>query len=267
MHLLKIGTVQYLNSKILNYGFHLIHSKQKIYLDNIRYLSKYQYHLIEDTPSNLVELLLKQSIDIGLISTIEALRNQKIFSYYPYLGICSFKEVQSILYIKKDNHFHRPVKKIYLDVSSRTSVALLKILYYKTFQEHPEYCLETPENILKKIDKDSAGLLIGDPAIEVFLNPNSFYFKDLATWWYEYTSLPFVFGVWSFLKTLSFSTQIFEESYQLGVEHIKEIIEYSSYPKDYVTTYLTKIIYYRINEQERKSIQLFETYLREMDLI
>lgn len=267
MKSLRIGTVKYLNSKILSYGFYLINSKLTIQNDKVKNLSKFQYTLIESTPSKLVELLLEEKIDIGLISTVEALKNKDKLSYYPHLGICSFKEVQSILYIKKDQHFHIPVKKIYLDISSRTSIALLKILYYKTFQKTPEYVLELPENILKKIDQDSAGLIIGDPAIDLYLKPNSFYFRDLASWWYEFTNLPFVFGVWSYSKDLEFPTEIFEESYQLGLEHIEEIIESSHYPKKYTVTYLSKIIYYRISEQEKKSIQLFEKTLKEMDLL
>lgn len=265
MKLLKIGTVKYLNSKILNYGFHFLNNKKNINSNLLNSLLKYKYEIFENSPSILVEKLLNKEIDIGLISTVEALKNKDKIKYYSHLGICALKEVQSIFFIKKENNFNVPVKRIYLDVSSRSSIALLKILYYKTFAEIPEFILEKPENILKQIDKDSGGLLIGDPAIEVFLNSNSFFLKDLATWWYDMTKLPFVFAVWSFRKDLDFDTNIFEESYQLGLENIKEIIQSSYYPQEFVKKYLTELIYYRISEEEKKSISLFEKYLKEMD--
>lgn len=264
MELLKIGTVKYLNSKILNYGLHLVNNK-KFNSKALKSLLKYRYEIFEDTPSFLVEKLLKKEINIGLISTVEALKNKDKINYYSELGICALKEVQSIFFIKKDNNFNLPVKRIYLDVSSRSSIALLKILYYKTFYEIPELILEKPENILNQIDNNSGGLLIGDPAIEIFLNSNSFFLKDLATWWYDLTNLPFVFAVWSFRKDLDFDINIFEESYQLGLENINEIIQSSIYPKKFVKKYLTEVIYYRISEQEKKSISLFEEYLKEMD--
>ncbi|MFN3604999.1 MAG: menaquinone biosynthesis protein [Leptonema sp. (in: bacteria)] len=266
MNFLRIGTVQYLNAQILNYGFFLVNSQRKP-SQIIKSLNKYNYSIIQGTPSFLVEQLLQKKIDIGLISTVEALRNKDQLNYYPKLGICSFKKVQSILYIKRSSDFYKPVKKIYLDKSSRSSIALLKILYYKTFQEIPEFTLEEPKEILKKIDSDSAGLLIGDPALDVYLNPNSFFLKDLCDWWYEITQLPFVFAVWSFPKELNFDTNIFEESYEIGQAHLQEIIQSSRYLESFAKSYLTEIIYHRITAKEEKSIFLFEQFLKEMDWI
>jgi chorismate dehydratase len=254
---IKIGTVKFLNAKPLDYGF--------FYPQNKKILSQYQYKISQDVPSKLIESLLKQEIHIGLISSIEALRNKSILDYYPNLGICSKNKVQSIFYITKQPYYE-PVKRIFLDLSSRSSVALLKILYFKTFNQLPEFIFEKPETIVKKIDKENGGLLIGDPAIKLFLNQNTFYLKDLSEWWYEQTQLPFVYAVWTYPKNFDFDKTIFEESYNYGISSLDQIIKLYDFPKEFTYQYLTKNLHYRIGEQERKSLKLYEEFLKELDL-
>ncbi len=259
---LKIGTVKFLNAKPLDYGFLTYKSIENYTL----YIKDYNISLLEDVPSKLIELLLQKKIDIGLISTIEALTHKEFLNYYPLLGICANKKVESIFFIKKNNNFNKPVKKIYLDKSSRSSIALLKILYFKTFHEFPEFILENPDTIIHKIDKDSGGLLIGDPAIQLYLNNQNYYLKDLAGWWYELTGLPFVFAVWAYRKDIFFDSNIFEESYAIGKKSIKEIIDIYPFPYDFSYNYLNNILYYRIQSREMDSIYLYESLLKELDL-
>ncbi len=259
--ILRIGSVKFLNAKPLDFGFK--------YSKNINnsILNQYQYRFIEDIPSRLIQKLIQNEIDIGLISSIEAIRNENLFNFYPKLGVCAKRNVQSIFYIKKTNNFNEPVKQIYLDISSKSSNALLKILYYKTFQHLPTFELETPENILKKIDKDSGGLLIGDPAIELLFNQNRFFIKDLAEWWYELTNLPFVFALWTYNKDLLFDERIFLESYDLGMNHLNDIIKDYPFPASFSLNYLKNVLYYTIGEEEVQSLNLFKKYLMDLDLL
>lgn len=257
---LKIGSVKFLNAKPLDYGFK--YSK----LINNEILNQYDYSFDEDIPSKLIEKLIENEIDIGLVSSIEALRNEDKFNFYPELGVCAKKTVQSIFYIKKTEKFNEPVKQIFLDISSKSSIALLKILYFKTFHSFPLFILETPQNILKKIDEYSGGLLIGDPAIELLLNQNSFFIKDLAEWWYELTNLPFVFALWTYRKDLDFDKRIFLESYNAGMNHLNDIIEDFPFPKSFSLNYLKNILYYKIEDQEIQSLKLYRQYLMDLDL-
>ncbi|MCS7205363.1 MAG: menaquinone biosynthesis protein [Leptospiraceae bacterium] len=261
---LRIGTVKFLNAKPLDYGF--LHKEK---WQNVSFLPLYDYQIIEDIPSTLVNMLLEKKIDIGLISSVEVLRNQDLLDYYPHLGVCAHKRVASILFLKQEFFFDRPVKRIYLDISSRSSVALLKVLYYKTFQELPEFIYEHPDRIIKQIQNspDTAGLIIGDPAIQVFLNSYGFFVKDLAEWWYEFTQLPFVFALWSFSKELIFQKEIFQESYELGRQSLEQIIKQSPFPKEFSFEYLTKILHYQITKKEWESLQLFSKYLMELGLM
>ncbi|GIX42145.1 MAG: chorismate dehydratase [Leptospiraceae bacterium] len=254
--ILRIGTVKFLNAKPLDYGF---------FYPEGNILNHYKFKIYEDVPSILIKYLKEKQIDIGLISSIEALRNENQINFYPHLGICSQKNVQSIFYITKKN-YKKPVKRIYLDQSSRSSNELLKILYYFYFKELPEFIIEKPQNILNKINDNSAGLIIGDPAINLYLNPNSFYLKDLAEWWYELTQLPFVFAVWAFPKELNINLKIFEESYRIGKKSIDKIIIRYSFPRDFSYQYLTKNLYYEMGEKELKSLQLYKSFLMELDL-
>jgi chorismate dehydratase len=259
--ILRIGTVKFLNAKPLDWGF-LYHYRIKY----ISTLKKYQYAITEDTPSRLIDALLQGQIDIGMVSSIEVLKNRSILNFYHKLGVCAKKKVQSIFYISKKSYLE-PVKRVFLDISSRSSNGLLKILYFKTFREFPEFIYEKPDVIIKNINDHSSGILIGDPAIELYLSRPTFQLKDLAEWWYELTQLPFVFAVWAFPKKINFDLQIFEESYQVGSKSIKDIIQQYPFPKDFSYNYLTKNLHYQLGKEELESLNLYEKYLRELDLL
>jgi len=255
--ILRIGTVKFLNAKPLDWGFFYPFTKT---------LKKYQYAITEDIPSRLIDALLQGQIDIGMVSSIEVLKNKSILNFYNKLGVCAKKNVQSIFYISKKSYLE-PVKRIYLDISSRSSNGLLKILYFKTFHEFPEFIYEKREVILKNINEDSSGILIGDPAIELYLSKPPYQLKDLAEWWYELTQLPFVFAVWAFSKMIDVELKIFEESYQVGLKSIKNIIQQFPFPEDFSYNYLTKNLYYRLGREELESLNLYEKYLKELDLL
>ncbi len=255
--ILKIGTVKFLNAKPLDWGFFYPLTKT---------LKKYQYVITEEIPSRLIDALLQGQIDIGMISSIEVLKNRSILNFYNKLGVCAKKTVQSIFYISKKSYLE-PVKRIYLDISSRSSNGLLKILYFKTFHEFPEFIYENRETILKNINEDSSGILIGDPAIELYLSKPTYQLKDLAEWWYELTQLPFVFALWAFPKKFDVELTIFEESYQVGLKSIKNIIQQFPFPEDFSYNYLTKNLHYRLGKEELESLNLYEKYLKELDLL
>ena len=87
----------------------------------------------------------------------------------------------------------REVRRVALDTSSRTSVALLKVLLHETLGHHPEYVI-LPPSVPKMLESADAALVIGDPAL---------YFDgevprlDLGEEWLRRTSLPFVYAFWA----------------------------------------------------------------------
>ena len=85
------------------------------------------------------------------------------------------------------------VRRVALDTSSRTSVALVKILLRERLGRDPEY-VAMPPGVRPMLAAADAALVIGDPAL---------FFEgdvprlDLGEEWTRRTGLPFVFAFWA----------------------------------------------------------------------
>ena len=175
---LRVGIVNYLNSKPLAWGFLKGHHAD---------LFAPSYH----PPALVARLLGQGTLDIGLIPSIEVQRipNLKIL---PDLCVASRQEVKSVLLVSRGPL--DGVRKVALDQNSRTSAALLRVLLRERYGLNPEYLHERPdpERMLAEAD---AALLIGDPALKV--ERDKYHVIDLAAEWNELTGHPFVFAVWA----------------------------------------------------------------------
>ena len=85
------------------------------------------------------------------------------------------------------------VRTVALDTSSMTSVALAKILL-KWMGGEREYASMEPD-LEKMLAHHDAGLLIGDPALQV--DRSRYHTLDLAEEWIRITGKPFVFAFWA----------------------------------------------------------------------
>jgi chorismate dehydratase len=175
---LRVGIVNFLNSKPLAWGFLKGHHAD---------LFAPTYH----PPSMVARLLGQGALDIGLIPSVEVQRIPGL-KVLPDLCVASRHEVKSVLLVSRGPI--EEVKKVALDQNSRTSVALVRILLQERWGLHPEYVHERPdpERMLSEAD---AALVIGDPALKV--EREKYRIWDLAAEWNALTGLPFVFAVWA----------------------------------------------------------------------
>jgi chorismate dehydratase len=144
--------------------------------------------LVRDVPARVAEMLHAGEVDLGLIPSIEYGRGD--YSIVPGVALASRGPVRSV------NLYHRKpldqVRRVALDASSRTSVALLKVLLAERGPA-PEYVVRPPD-VLGMLEEADAALVIGDPA---------FYFRgelsrlDLGEEWTSRTGLPFVWAFWA----------------------------------------------------------------------
>jgi chorismate dehydratase len=170
---LRLGVVSYLNAMPLVHGLE----------------SDARFTLVREVPSRIAEMLHAGEVDLGMIPSVEYAAGD--YAIVPGIGIASRGPVRSV------NLFHRRrlegVRRVALDVSSRTSVALAKILLRERLGHDPEYVTMGPpvDDMLAAAD---AALVIGDPAL---------YFRgeaerlDLGEEWHSRTGLPFVFAFWA----------------------------------------------------------------------
>ena len=170
---LRLGVVSYLNAEPAVFGL----------TDDPRFA------LVRGVPSRVADLLHAGDVDLGLIPSIEYAAGD--YAIVPGIAIGSRGPVRSV------NLYHRVplsrLRRVALDVSSRTSVALLKVLLRERLGRDPEYVTRPPCVPDMLADADAA-LVIGDPAL-YFEGPGDR--LDLGEEWAERTRLPFVFAFWA----------------------------------------------------------------------
>src|SRR3954465_13053756 len=145
-------------------------------------------------PSACAEALRAGTADIGIIPAI-TYQTIPDLVVIPAVAIGAKGPVRSILLVSKLPL--EKIKTVAADTSSRTSVALLKIIFQKWWRApaaQPELVPGDPalKKMLKKCD---AALMIGDPALKI--DPKKYdTVIDLGEEWHKQTGLPFVFAFW-----------------------------------------------------------------------
>jgi chorismate dehydratase len=174
---IRIGAVTYLNTKPLIYHLDELASGAEVVLD---------------WPSRLADRLEVGELDVALIPVIEYFRtgpyrivpNIAIVSHGPVLSVTLFSRVP-----------WPEIRRVALDVGSRTSAALTQVLLQKRYGVHPEIVSLPMDADADKIDADAV-LLIGDRAMRACL-PGFMHAYDLGQEWHDWVGLPFVYAIWA----------------------------------------------------------------------
>jgi chorismate dehydratase len=177
MNPVRLGAVSYLNTKPLVEG-----------LDERREL----FDLRFDVPAQCAALLHEGRIDVGLIPAIEYLRGD--YRIVPDIAITSDGPVASVAVFTRV-----PVEQIHtlaLDISSRTSVALTRVLCAAKWGIKPKLTPNEPD-LRAMLSRADAALVIGDPALEIDATAAGVEKLDLGSEWKALTGLPFVYAMWS----------------------------------------------------------------------
>src|SRR5881398_3670103 len=175
----RIAASSYLNTAPLIWSF--IHGSQRNAVE-----------LFTDTaPARCAEMLERGEVDAALVPVIEYQRINDI-SIVPDVCVGSKTAVRSVVLVTRKNNLKK-IERVALDESSRTSAALVKIIFRKFLGCEPEWKTAAPD--LKSMLTDSdAALIIGDPAMKI--PRDQFRLFDLAALWHEFTGLGFVFAMW-----------------------------------------------------------------------
>src|SRR5436309_2996964 len=121
-------------------------------------------------------------VDAALVPVIEYQRLDGV-SIVPDVCVGSRSAVRSVVLATKLNNLKK-VKRVALDDSSRTSVALIKILFREFLGLEPEW-VTSPPDLKSMLTHADAALIIGDPAMKI--PRDQFQVFDLATLWHDYT--------------------------------------------------------------------------------
>jgi chorismate dehydratase len=170
---LRLGVVSYLNARPLVYG---LESEPAVRLER-------------DVPSRVAARLHAGEVDLGMIPSIEYAFGR--YDIVPGVAIGSRGTVRSV-----SLYHSRPldeVARVAVDTSSRTSVALVKVLLRERLGRDPEYVPMAPA-LAEMLAAADAALLIGDPALDQESRVRRL---DVGAEWTRLTGLPFVYAFWA----------------------------------------------------------------------
>jgi chorismate dehydratase len=250
----RLGSVSYLNARPCVVGLDR-HSR---------------FELRFDVPSRCAALLHEGAIDAGLIPSIEYLRSpgRERYLIVPDVAIASLGPVASVaLYTK------RPVadiRSIALDTSSRTSVALTRLLCARAFRIDPALEASSPD-LPAMLGRCDAALLIGDSAL-LSDGQNDVEKIDLGDTWTRLTGLPFVYAFWAGRPDALTAEDVrfLQEARDAGAAEPERVArEYFSDPalQTVGARYLRDNIRYDLGDLERAGLEMFYRYASELGLV
>ena len=250
---IRVGAVNYLNTKPLVYGL-----AERLPTADI----------VFDLPSRLADGLSSGQLDVALVPSI-ALADHPEWSIVSDACIGCRGPVLSVKLM-----FRLPpteVRSLALDEGSRTSAVLAQILLHRLFGIRPSLTMlpigESPNDATA-----DAVLVIGDRAI---YNDDRSYVEvwDLGDRWCRWSELPFVFAMWIArpgIDTLEVSAAL-SAARDDGCQHLADITRDEAaamkLPETLVHEYLHRNLYFRLDQQQLRGLDLFYRQAADLGLI
>ncbi len=250
---LRVSAVSYLNTWPLVWGF--LHGKEQGVFD-FRF----------DLPAQCAMALESGEADIGLVPCAEL--DRLGLDFFPELGIACEGPVRSILLISKCPY--ERIRTLAADSSSRTSVALARILLAERFDCRQPIITAHPPRLAEMLAECDSALIIGDPALQ--LEPETLPYRslDLGEEWVKWSGLPMVFAVWAGCReamTPDVAAR-FSGSYLWGRSHLDEIVQQAGergFSPALARDYLTRHIVYELSERHLRGLGLFRSRVRKLE--
>lgn len=256
MSRLRVSAISFLNTAPLMWDF-----------DHGELRRKYQVDYT--VPAACAETLRQGMADIGIIP-VAAYGTIPGIKVIPGIAIAAKGPVSSILLVSKVPV--EEIRRVAADTSSRSSVALLKVLFANWYGASPEFVPMEP-----KLDRMLAGcdaaLLIGDPALQAATT--GYEVRDLATEWVQFTGKPFVFAFWAVRKDAASADVVrdFQMSRDNGLkpENLQKTArEWSvrlGLSEPAIVSYLRDNIFYQLDAECLAGLKLFYKYAAEAGAI
>ena len=247
---MRIGAVNYLNSKPLVYGLSSLAPEARI---------------VYDLPSRLADSLAAGRLDVALIPSVEFFRGpgHRVISD-ACVACCG-----PVLSVKL--HFRVPpgeVRRLALDEGSRTSAALSRVLLAELCNVRPE--LESlPIGCGPETTDADAVLLIGDRAIGREARSEERGARkyvevwDLGEKWLKWAGLPFVFAMWIARADADVGdvAALLGAARDAGVAHIDEIAAREApllgISEQLATSYLRDNLHFTVGADEGRAVRRF----------
>ena len=249
---IRIGAVNYLNTKPLVYR-----------LDEMAPQAEIVYAL----PSRLADGLADGSLDVALIPSVEVFQNPT----YSIISDACIGCRGAVLSVKLFSRVAiEDIQSVALDEGSRTSAALIQILLSEQYGIRPQLTA-LPIGATVEDTKADAVLLIGDRAIHSPPGPFRVVW-DLGDRWSQWSSLPFVFAMWTARAGVGHAglEQAFSAARDAGVANLADIAQREAaslgLTEPQCFDYLNTNLHFYLGEQERQGLELFHRHARQLGL-
>ncbi len=217
-----------------------------------------QVNLVEAVPARCAKLLANADVEAALVPVIEYQRISGI-SLVPDVCVGSKKQVRSVVLVSRNDDL-KNVHSVALDESSRTSAALVKIIFREFFGFEPRWTTQSP-NLQLMLEENDTALIIGDPAMTFPRDGLTVW--DMASLWREHTGLGFVFAMWMVRdEGANKSARVdFAGARDEGLARSEEIIDYYlpllGLPRNTLEQYLKENICFYLDEDMRAGLDLY----------
>lgn len=237
------------------------------YLNSVpfyHHLEKRRFKILPVTPRRMGILAQQGQIDAGLFSLMDYLSQRDRLEMLPYC-IATRDQVKSVMLFSNDGWQDLNGKTIGITDETATSVQLLRVLLEVKYGVKASF--KRMHAGINNYSEYDAVLLIGDEALQRNKKGLQGFelVYDLATEWYTWQKLPFVFAVWAVknsmpeerkLELRNLITHALERSESdlvlVSAPHAKQI----GIGLDDAVEYLQGFNY-RIGEREREAIDVF----------
>lgn len=211
-------------------------------------------------PARCADMLARGAVEAALVPVIDYQRIDDLL-VMPRVCVGSRSSVKSVVLVMRDRFDTlRQVRSVALDISSRTSVALTKIIFREFLNVEPEWMVRAPD-VTEMLREADAALLIGDPGMSFSREQTIVY--DLAELWREHTGLGFVFAMWMARASEAEKVRFidFARARDEGLEHLDEIvslyIDAVNLSSAEIKSYLLENISFEMDEEMSAGLELF----------
>jgi chorismate dehydratase len=242
----RLAASYYLNSAPLIWSFARGRGRERVRL------------LTDAAPARCAAMLARGEAEAALVPVIEC---QRIEGAGVVAGVCvgAREEVRSVVLVTRGVEL-KEVRSVALDATSRTSAALVRIVFREFLGSEPEFAVSEPD-VGAMLARHDAALIIGDPAM-TFAREGLRVF-DLARVWRERTGLGFVFAVWMAREgtEAAAGSVDFKGARDEGLARAEEIADHYAdalgRPRAELLTYLRENICYDLNAEMRAGLDLY----------
>ena len=219
--------------------------------------------ILDTAPSRSAELLAQDRVDAALVPVIayQLIEDARLI---PDVCVGARERVRSVCLVTRGEEL-ADVNSVALDVSSKTSVYLTKIIFREFLDFEPAWKNAEPDLEIMLAESDCA-LLIGDPSL--MIDETKYRKFDLVELWKSFTGFGFVFAMW--MTRLEHVSIDFGAARDEGLKHIDEIV--SNYVTDIrlspreLTAYLSQNISYSIDDSMQQGLELYFELAKKLGL-